>query len=201
MSDLTDSVGGAHLFNGFSYSYVPDRFNNLNSAIYFNDGYLRVPSGVYFDGDFSIVIWINLKSFGQNILTFGNIGKLNCIYIVALTDLNVYRTYQGTSSTSIRIISPNKLQLSTWNHIAFILKDTIGYVYVNGVQVGSDPLLSPLNVVRNSNYIGRNPDYTFGQTITAIYDEVKIFKGALTSNQILYEYKSSYSGKYSFPLL
>ena len=35
----------------------------------------------------------------------------------------------------------------------------------------------------------------------AIYDDVKIFKGALTSNQILYEYKSSYSGKYSFPLL
>ncbi len=35
MNNLTDLIGGANLFGGSSYSFVPDRFCSLNSAIYF----------------------------------------------------------------------------------------------------------------------------------------------------------------------
>lgn len=196
MSDLTDSVGGAHLYDGLSYSYVPDRFNNLNSAISFNYGYLRVPSGVYFNGDSSITTWINFKSF-TFILSFGNIGFSDYIFIDVSSE-NIYcLTYQGSLSTSVYTL--NQLQLNTWTHVAFIIKGTIGNIYVNGVLKSTYfSQLQPLNVVRTSNYIGKN-DHGKPNAF-AIYDDVKIFKGALTSNQILYEYKSSYSGKYSLYL-
>ncbi len=50
MSNLTDVIGGANMYGGSSYSYTNDRFCSAYSAIYFNVGYLQVPSGVYFSG-------------------------------------------------------------------------------------------------------------------------------------------------------
>ena len=74
MSNLSDLVGGADLFKGSKYSYTYDRFNNSNSAIYFNKGYLQVPPGNYFSGDFTFTAWIFLKSLINNarIFDFGN---------------------------------------------------------------------------------------------------------------------------------
>ncbi len=54
MSCISDIVGGADLYNGVSYSLTTDRFGNANSAIYLNNGYLQVPTGVYFSGDFTV---------------------------------------------------------------------------------------------------------------------------------------------------
>jgi hypothetical protein len=48
MSNLTDLIGGATL-GGSQYSYTYDRFYNPNSAIFLNNGYLKVPAGVYFN--------------------------------------------------------------------------------------------------------------------------------------------------------
>ena len=61
MSNLSDLIGGADLFQGSKYSYTYDRFNNSNSAIYFDRGYLQVPQGNYFSGDFTFTAWIYLK--------------------------------------------------------------------------------------------------------------------------------------------
>jgi hypothetical protein len=41
MSNLSDVIGGADLFNGSSYSFALDRFCNPNQAIYFKNGYLH----------------------------------------------------------------------------------------------------------------------------------------------------------------
>ncbi len=63
MDNLNDVIGGANLFKGFSYSSDLDRFCSPNAAIYFNQGYLQVPEGVYFSGDFTVTAWIYLKSY------------------------------------------------------------------------------------------------------------------------------------------
>ena len=60
MSNLCDGIGGANLYGGSSYSFTADRFDNPNSAIYLKNGYLQVPSGTYFTGDFAITAWIYL---------------------------------------------------------------------------------------------------------------------------------------------
>ncbi len=85
MSNLSDVVGGANLFGGSNYSFVPDRFCSQNSAIYLNKGYLQVPEGVYFSGDFTFTGWIYLKS-NQNssrLFDFGN-GLLKENIILAM---------------------------------------------------------------------------------------------------------------------
>ena len=67
------------MYGGSSYSFTYDRFCNAYSAIYFNIGYLQVPSGAYFKGDFTVTAWIKLISFNQfsQIIDFGNGNFLN----------------------------------------------------------------------------------------------------------------------------
>jgi hypothetical protein len=86
MSNLIDSVRGANLFGGSRYSFVPDRFCSANSAIYFNQGYLQAPSGVYFSGDFTVTAWIYLKSYksSSRLIDFGNGVANNNILVATL---------------------------------------------------------------------------------------------------------------------
>ena len=59
-------IGGADLYNGQNYDFVADRFGNNNSAIQFNQGYLRVPPGVYFEhAEFTVIAWIKLKLYQE----------------------------------------------------------------------------------------------------------------------------------------
>ena len=76
MSNLSDIIGGADLFNGTNYEFTNDRFSNPGSSILFNNGYLTIPPNVYFNGDFSITLWVKFKSFQKNakIFNFGNFG-------------------------------------------------------------------------------------------------------------------------------
>ena len=74
MDSLNDVVGGANLFGGSNFMFTSDRFGAQNAAIYFNKGYLQVPTGVYFSGDFTVTTWINLKSYQSysRFFDFGN---------------------------------------------------------------------------------------------------------------------------------
>jgi len=86
MSNMNDVVDGANLFGGSSYSFTYDRFCSAKSAIYFNQGYLQVPPGVYFTGDFTVTAWIYLKSYQSysTIFEFANLksnGIQGFIYV------------------------------------------------------------------------------------------------------------------------
>ncbi len=75
-NNLEDSEGNADLYDGVNYEFVNDRFNNSNSAIQFNSGYVKIPAGSYFSSDFTITLWVNLQviRYWQRIIEFGN-GK------------------------------------------------------------------------------------------------------------------------------
>jgi len=187
MNNLTDVISGANLFGGSSYSFVPDRFCSLNSAIYFNHGYLQVPAGVYFSGDFTVTGWIYLKSYQyySRIIDFGIENNNNNI-ILAFSD-NTSMIYgkivQYFQTSSI-------INLNKWYFIAYVLSGTTGYIYVNGNRKATGTLLSPNNITRKNNYIGKS-NYFDQANADAIYDDIKIFKGALSSNVILNEYSTS----------
>jgi hypothetical protein len=51
----TDMIGNKDLYNPVNANFSSDRFGNINSAIYLNNGYYQVPSGVYFYGDFTFI--------------------------------------------------------------------------------------------------------------------------------------------------
>ena len=107
MSNLNDVVGDAHLTGSTSCIFVMDRFGNPNSAIYLNKSFLQVPTGVYFDGDFTITAWINLKSFNSlaTIIDFGNgSSKNNIVLGMALINTNIMigEFYENDKHTIIK---------------------------------------------------------------------------------------------------
>lgn len=193
MSSLTDAVGGVNLFNGRNYEFRQNRFCTRNSAIYFNNGYLQVPPGVYFSGDFTLIAWIKLNSYVnyQRILDFGN-GK-------SPKD-NIYFGFDGTSGNLIvetSISDENKLltvssslELNQWYHIAFVLRGNTTYVYLNGSIVGSRDQHRPRNVTRNNNYIGKSWNSNDSYADATISD-LKIFQEGMQPTDIKEDYTTS----------
>jgi len=189
MSNLSDVIGGANLFGGGNYSFVPDRFGTPNSAIYFKRGFLQVPKGVYFSGDFTFTGWIYLKSyqFQSRIFDFANGPENDRVMLNMLERTSQIRgiTYNGPLIVTTPIINLNE-----WYFISFVLSGTKGYIYVNGNQVGNGTLLVPNKIIRTSNYIGKSnrSDVPYAD---AIFDELKIYQVALPSDKIMYEYQIS----------
>ena len=61
---------------------------------------------------------------------------------------------------------------------------------MNGDQVIKSTMLIPNNVTRTSIYIGKS-NFASDVNTNATYDEIKIYKEVLTSDQIMNEYNSS----------
>jgi hypothetical protein len=194
MSNLTDLISGANLFRGSNYSFTSDRFNSPNSAIYLNQGYLQVPEGVYFSGDFTVTAWIYLKSYKNNsrFFDFGNSESSNNIGL-AMSGLTsqIYGFIMKDSSV-LQIQTSSIINLNEWYFISFVLSSTTGYIYVNGSQVVNGTLYVPNNLQRTSNFIGKsNRAVDSNICADAIYDEFKIYQGALSSTDIMNEYQIS----------
>jgi hypothetical protein len=191
MSNLSDVVGGANLYGGSNYSFASDRFGSPNSAIYFNKGYLQVPEGVYFSGDFTVSVWIYLKSYQPwwRIFDFGN-GEAIDNVVLAMFDLTHKLRANIYKSSSYQLIDTSlKINLNEWYFMSFVLNGTAGYIYVNGNQVATGTLNVPNNITRKNNYIGKS---NWGApNADAIYDEFKIYQVALSSTDIMNEYQIS----------
>jgi hypothetical protein len=206
MNNLNDIVSNANLFDGTGYSFVPDRFGVANSTIYFNKGFLKVPEGIYFNGDFTITAWINVKSLGTyfRILDFGN-GQYNDNVLLGFFE-NSARIYGeiliGQATVGSRVIAPTTsvINLNEWYHVAFTVIGTQGTLYINGIKAIDAAVKAPSNIIRKSNFIGKSnwPD----QNANAIYDDIKIYKGGMSADKVLEDYNngkaitSSYTKRY-----
>lgn len=184
MDSLNDEAGGANLYGGTNYSFTYDRFCKPYSAIYFNSGYLLAPPGVYFWGDFTLTAWINVKVNLDyvGILDFGNSSTNNHI-VWSILNSEVRAGVIINQSLSVSI-SSTPIKLNTWYHVAYVVSGTTGYIYVNGIEKASGQLVAPVNVQRSLNYIGKS-------NINATYDELKLYKIALSATEILNDYTAS----------
>jgi len=194
MSNLSDAISGADLYGGTSYSFTNDFFCNPNSAFYFNNGYLQVPAGVYFSGDFSILAWIYLKSYQiySRILDFGNGAPYdNIIFAMAGTSSQLHGEV-CIANTCKTILTAGIIELNQWYQVSFVLKGTTGFIYVNGVQQATGTLNVPKIFQRTSNYIGKS-NWVDDALADAIYDAIQIYQGAMTEAQVLSYYTSSSS--------
>ena len=191
MSNFSDLVGEANLFGGGNYSFVPDRFCTPNSAIYFNNGFLQVPEGIYFSGDFTVTAWIYLKSYQpfSRIFEFGNGQENDNVGIGIYKKTPQVCGFTSVGSSYKIVKSSSIINLNEWYFISFVLNSTIGYIYVNGNQEATWSLPIPNNIIRTINYIGKNSWLGFVNA-DSIYDEIKIYQKALTSSQIMNEYVS-----------
>ncbi len=72
-NNLDDIIGGSHMINGINYVFSTDRLNTPYSAVYLNNGYIQLPDGIYFDGDFTISVWVKVRThrYCSRIVDFG----------------------------------------------------------------------------------------------------------------------------------
>ena len=100
----------------------------------------------------------------------------------------------GAFVDSSEIFIGNLITLKKWYFVTFVLKGTTGYIYLNGVVSQKGLLDVPSNVIRNQNYIGKAINCQACNSATyadVIMDEIKIYSGAMESQQVMNEYELS----------
>jgi len=158
---------------------------------------------VFISGDFTITAWIQIKSRKRyaRIVEFGN-GAFsdNSIYFGCLdltSQLYLGIRLNSTSVSSLTTPVTSVIELNTWYHVAAILQGSNAYIYVNSIQVAiAYAIYSPKAILRKENYIGRTSYRSYYNSDTdpdtdAIYDDIKLFRGALQSTDIMNEYTLS----------
>lgn len=188
---MTDEVGGADLYGGTGYDYnsFTDRFGTY-SAIH-NYRHFQVPPGYYFNGDFSISVWVSPHEFPSKskILDFGNGCGNDRIVFGILANGILFDVL--TASLKYSLLSNSSIIAYKWYHFAITLKGTTGYIYMNGIEVTNGYLLPPENIWRINNYIGKS-NCIDSNDAHAMLDDLKIFSGALTPVEVWNEYKQPY---------
>ena len=171
---------------GPNVALTSDRFNNPNSALNFASGYNTVPSGVYFNGDFTVTVWINYNQHAASarVLEFSN-SKTDVVSLQASYSSN------GTpgmvlivgSGTSTGTSFTSSLQTGRWYHVAYEVCGTTGKIYVDGQLKVSGTQVRPSNVNRATNFIGGN---NYGHAnLNAKLDELRIYNRCMSQNEIM----------------
>ncbi len=157
---------------------------NYGVALSFDgtNDYVSLPSGVYFNGDFTIECWVYPRNFANwaRIIDFGNGAGSD----------NVLLSYTyGTSGApgfyveGAQFEANQAINLNQWTHIAATLNGTTATIYINGVASGTSTFSTPpANITRNNCYIGKS---NWGDPYAnAIFDELRIWNTAKTATEI-----------------
>ncbi|WP_027390899.1 LamG-like jellyroll fold domain-containing protein [Chrysiogenes arsenatis] len=122
--------------------------------------------------------WVNYQgSMGgeQTILVNGNTSSDGySLYVDGFGSLGVL--YGGVGAW----LTGGTLTVGNWSHIALVIENGVGNVYVNGVLSGNTPLVSP-NTPTGSFWIGNNH---VNQPFKGMIDEVRIWNTARTQSEI-----------------
>ena len=182
-NDITDHAGSAHMTYGQNVSLTTNRFNNPNSALDFQSGYNTVPSGVYFNSDFTFTVWIyyNENPARARILEFSN----------SRTDVVSFQSSFASNGSPGMLIGPisftetffeESLETGRWYHVAFVLCGMTGKIYVDGQLKASSEQNRPEDLNRDTNFIGGN---SFGDAnLNAKLDELRIYNRCMSEYEI-----------------
>lgn len=177
--------------SGNNYQLAQDRFNNTNASIFFNSGYVEVPSGIYFDDtDFTIIMWVKTtKVFWQSLLDFGDTNMTN--NVIFQLDSSIRPNFQITKGTASKwYFSSTPLVLNEWNHMVATLKGMLLTMYLNGIQTAQATIaFKPLNVTRPTCYLGRSNNFYKNPTgdpdAKSYIDGVYIYNRAFTQDEVI----------------
>ena len=187
-----DVVGGSNLTIQQNAYFVSDRFDNYNSALYFNQGYATAPPGVYFDCavGYTVMNWIKLMATGSypRILQFSN-GELidNIVFYIQQKYLVFTSSNIANTAWNPFVTSSTSLTLGVWTHVAATVKLTATTLYINGRQVAAEVGGTCSNgTMRSSCKIGKS-DNPADTNLVGIIDELKIFNRVLSQPEIAAE--------------
>jgi hypothetical protein len=195
---LTDIVSGIKLIGGSTTgkSFSDDRMNKDFSALYLQNAYYNLPTGIYLYGNCTVTIWVKLETITlwSNFLVIGTSGGIDSANTIWLGF-----SYSDSGKPFIRAcnsytISPVALKTKKWYHIAYTYLGKTTTIYINGKQAVQNPSdCSAANVIRSYNNIGAYNDAgVINHHPNAVIDDLKMFNKTLSETEILKEIKSYY---------
>lgn len=183
--DFRETIQGADLTN-FGCIYETE-VGTTNQYLYMKDAYLKAPSGVYFNGDFTISVWVKVITIRQwaRVLDFGGGPDSDNVFLT-LDENSTGRpfiiilngAFEGTRQYTNTAIPLNK-----WVHLVTSVTGTTGKVYLDGVNTGTVTLNIAANGVRTSNYIGKS-NWPGDALSDAYIRSLKIFNVGLSAGQV-----------------
>ncbi len=151
------------------------------------DDYLKGTTNLTFGTKASITGWIKTTDtdgaiFGIVSPSYSNSLALRIAggKVQGLTDYS--SNWPNNSVTSAKTVTDNQ-----WHYVAFVVEDTTGYIYIDGILDGKKEMASSSGFTDNSWAIGYSdaswaPAYYAGQI-----DDLKLYNVALTPDQIMVE--------------
>jgi hypothetical protein len=199
----SDYVSGQNLSPIGSVTLVTDRLSNSLGAFQTpSSSYAQAPAGLYFaSSSFSITMWVQwVSNLGSQapLFDFSNGANSNNIHfptnnIGVCSVGNYFEVISG--SAAALLCTTSAFTVGTWYHVSITYNVTnlTGYMYVNGVQTGSNVggMKQIQNVTRSQNYFGKDAWNGVGNWK---FDEIKFHGRMLTAAEVLadFAYNKSY---------
>jgi hypothetical protein len=193
---VTDLVSGCQAVS--TATIVVDPVVSSALSLDGDGDYITAPAGVWFNGDYTVEGWVNLREadYWARFIDFGNGPNADNIAFILSVDNNgpvAIRHFNGSSFSS-EVVTPDNLPLNQWVHLAFVLDGTVGRIYKNGelwAEAGGQSI--PGNVVRNNNYIG-HPNWSADPDSKVMFDDIRFWNVARTQEQIQQMMNASLTG-------
>ncbi len=158
-----------------------------------NSDYIDLPDHQFVSGDFTIEAWI-YKRNNNNWSRFFDLGNgagqdnVLVAFSKGTSGKLYYQVKAGNQSASLE--TDDYLPLNEWSHLAVTMKDSTGFVYVNGEFITSRFLKKPENIVRESSFIGKS-NWSNNGYADVLMDEFRILSSTKSQEEVQMEMYNS----------
>lgn len=187
MSDLNDLINETNLCDGINYLFTTDRLGVKNSAISFQNGYLQMLGGIYFNYNFTLITWVKINSpVTDSIITsFSDVSNSNR-FTLALKKSKLMLDYQYGSNRA-SLFSLSNISTDSWIHIALTFNLTNVSLYLNSIYQNFANVTPFKAVTTTLNLIGKM-NLTDTSTASFIMDELALYQRTFSESSIKDDY-------------
>ena len=177
---------------GFTSGLVGGSNNFALSFDGFTD-FIMLPEDPYFNGDFTFQAWIYKRNNNNwsRVFDFGNgPGNDNVIVVLSNESSGKLSFHVNKPGVSKSFVMPESMPLNTWTHVTLRLRNSVGWVYINGQYTKAGVLTPPDGIVRKRNFIGRS-NWDNDGFADMLIDEVRLFNYAMEPEVIAANFRKS----------
>ncbi len=180
------------MYGGLNTSQSVNLYGKPFDSTEFKKGYLRLPSGMYVKKEFSATAWVNLKEPTKQysvLVSFANEKGKDSVWI-GFRNLHFHVEISNRFDEIKSMTSSKPLPKDIWMHVAFVMQNGNGLIYLNGTLNNNLTMPTPNEKERKINFIGKDYYDSDLYLAEAIYDNLTIYHGALTGDEAKYSFEN-----------
>ena len=167
-------IGHADLFNGTNVTLTYDRFNNTNSSLGFDSGYIQVPTDVFFTVPFSISFWVYATPSFSLPDTPSTTTPLSNNETTDVTNYYFSESYNENETTvEMSTTTTPKIYFSSFFSLFEFNNAQNNFIIMNCFYLPQFKSFSPLLSISNTNgglFSTNNADTSNWVHLAAVYD-------------------------------